>query len=409
MDGGNGYETSPGPGSSELQSESIVKCEFMVAIHNRLSNNHQTPTEGRLTKRTTMSTEYHTVVLLEENDASFIEATKDGGGAIQISAVKTNWEPHESITEDNPEELFDALARRLQAHWASEAVISHRGTEDKPKRVTISLPGTLQDSKTILSSSRLKIRREFDVADYLGKRQIEANIVHDVEAMAWGEFLQLELQLGIDLDEATLALILVDEGVGSKFLINGNVFKGAGVAGTIARLVVQPEGAYFSKLHSRGNLEVYASRPWLSRTVIENFNSLSENNTTQENLSEDRKRFEKKLSALSTKSDHWDTLSFAQIGYGLKISHPSCQKAVSAAEKYLGRTLHSIMTILNPHAIVLAGDAIKELPGLYDGIIEVARDLSWPNCWNSTLIFTSDDARKAQAFGAAKLGIRQSD
>ena len=231
-------------------------------------------------------------------------------------------------------------------------------------------------------------------------------LVHDVEAIAWGVFLHLEPVLNLGIETSTLALILIDEGVGAKFIINGSTFTGAGMAGTISRLVVQPEGAFFTKLRSRGNLEVFASRPWISRSIIENHISML-TKTPQGNCeSQELREFANKLKSLAADEGSWELLTFDDIAKGITIEHRGCRKAVDAAAKHIGHTVHKIMTILNPHAIVLTGDAIEKLPGFYNTINEVAMDAAWPNCWTSCKMIEGDNARSSQATGAVFLGAK---
>lgn len=354
-----------------------------------------------------MTSEFFTVVLLEESEIFFQEVQTDSTGAISPSNARYKYKPKWPIEDPKPAELFDELAHHLDKHWDGESVKSFRGSIANNRTALISLPGTIEGNDTILSSSRLKIYDRFKVAEFLKRHQINSALFHDVEAMAWGE-LHLASSNNSELEKSgTLALILVDEGVGSKFIIDGKTHIGAGVAGTISRLVVQPEGAFFSKLLSRGNLEVYTSRPWISQTIVENFNSLSEKVSSRDNISEQYKMYERKLAALSKEKNNWLNLSFDDIKEGIDIGHPCCEKAVSLAEKYIGRAIHSIMTILNPHEIVIGGGAIEKIPNFYENVVEVARDLSWPNCWNNTKIRRAMEGRLTQVYGSVVLSRRQ--
>jgi len=354
-----------------------------------------------------MSEEYYTIVVLEDHIVFNHEVVLDTlSGSITISDLSSSWDPRPHIEADKPNRLFDELARQLESHWSSTSVITHRKTDEPNKNVVISLPGTLDSDTSIKSSSRLKIYSGFNVTEFMSKRQIKCSLAHDVEALAWGE-LEFSTALASGQEIPSLALVLIDEGVGSKFIVDGKTYNGAGVAGTISRLVVQPEGAFFPKLKSRGNLEVFASRPWISQTIIENFNSLCEKTKSEEDNSQQFSDFERKLAGLSKHEKYWSSLSFEDMCIGVKVGHPSCLKAITLAEKYVGRTLHNLMVILNPHEIVLGGGAIEHIPNFYENVVEIARDYSWPNCWNNTSLRRSSTGRTSQVTGAMILEKRQ--
>ena len=93
-------------------------------------------------------------------------------------------------------------------------------------------------------------------------------VFHDVECLALGEDMHGEPD-GSGIGEGkTLVYIFADEGVGSKTIIDGKTYRGAGIAGTIGRLTVQPDGSYFRELAARGPLEVFSSRPWISENLV---------------------------------------------------------------------------------------------------------------------------------------------
>lgn len=134
------------------------------------------------------------------------------------------------------------------------------------------MPGTLQDEKKIISSSRLGIRKPVNFADILTfKLDVPCSIYHDTECLIVGEIRHGNYFEG--QPPHSLVYIFVDEGIGSKIIIDGKQYLGAGTAGLLGRLIVQPEGAYYQSLRSSGSLEVYSSRPWVSRRLVEVYHS----------------------------------------------------------------------------------------------------------------------------------------
>jgi predicted NBD/HSP70 family sugar kinase len=129
--------------------------------------------------------------------------------------------------------------------------------------VAVTMPGTLIDSRTIKTSSRLNLHEQLDASDVVEDQcELPTRVYHDMPCMASG----FEPP-PVDTGEA-FSYVFLDEGVGSVLLIGGSTYHGAGVAGSLARMVVEPDGVYFPELSARGTLEAYVGRPWISENCV---------------------------------------------------------------------------------------------------------------------------------------------
>jgi len=198
--------------------------------------------------------------------------------------------------------------------------------------------------------------------------------------------------------------VFADEGVGSKAILNGKVYVGAGAAGLLGRMTVQPDGSYYKALAARGTLEVFSGRPWVSENLVAMYVSELHKRpasaTADHNLG--NTLFRRALHVAADQED-WRNLDYPHIADGLKNGDPIAVKVLDVSARYLGFAINSVITILHPHRIALGGAMMSELPGFADNVIEYARQYSWALAWNRTIITVASLGRDAQVYGAVKL------
>lgn len=347
-----------------------------------------------------------TVLLLEANKATFYECGIEGSGSVDVGPSDT-WDPSKSLVDRNGDRLWDEIFRRITQFWSSPSVASFRNSnEHMSDALLISLPGTLEGHKTLTSSSRLGIREKVDAAAKMEQRlQIPCYFFHDVECLAIGEDIYGEpsLQLGDENKGNVLAYIFADEGIGSKFIIDGSVYAGAGLAGSLGRLVVEPDGSYFRALRARGPLEAYSSRPLVSERLVETYHS----ERNKSGFSNDVAENSKFRQALRVASDgDWTKVTYKRMAEGIENGDPIALSVVDTATRYLGFGINAVLAILHPNRIVLGGSMMTELPGFADKVIHYVRQYSWPLAWNNVDISLSGLGRKAQVLGAMEVWAR---
>jgi len=333
------------------------------------------------------SDNFLTVVILESRWSHIYLCTREKSGEVRSSKV-SEWDPSVYQTDIDGKRLFEEMIRRVRSAWDQY----HGPTS----RIVVTMPGTLSGADTIISSSRLGIQQKVPIANVLSDGLgVPCKIFHDVECLAMGEIQRLGRIQGL-----TLVYILAEEGIGSKAIIDGKIHVGAGTAGLLGRLTVQPNGAYFKAFAARGPLEVFSSRPWVSENLVSTF--LSEQGKKAQNSEAlEKTRFRRALQVAA--NGDWRSLDYDCIADGINNCDPVATQVINVAAHYLGLAINSVITILHPHKIVLGGLMMTRLPGFADLTISYARRYSWRNAWNATEIIVSNLGRQTQVDGAIYL------
>lgn len=313
----------------------------------------------------------------------------DLGKSVEI-VHEEEWYPASYIEEDGVR-LFEELSRRIEK--AAKNIW-------RLKKVLISMPGTIHKHSIVYSSSRIGIRKSIRAGEYLQKElNVQVEIIHDMDCMLIGAF--KDVLYTKEMFEKTLCYILMDEGVGSAFMINGKIHHGAGIAGHISRLVVEKNGAFLQELAARGTLESFVSRPWISKRCVEKY--IASLNMKKRNAQDTTGSFRRFLHAMDEKNSK--ELSYEHINIGIKEKDEIALGTIQEAAQYMGQAINSIITILHPHEIVLAGNLIVKLDEFYEKILNEAENLSWPAAWNHVNFRKSTGSREEQMAGAMLLAV----
>ncbi|WP_144118332.1 ROK family protein [Catellatospora sichuanensis] len=313
-------------------------------------------------------------------------------GLQRIPIPPSSWDCTPFLTDPTGLRLAEEMVRRVRTLSGEIGKIFDN--------VVVTLPGTLESHTTVLRSTRLGIREAIDLAaEFKRLGAPQCHVFHDTECLALGEARHGALR-GASLPAAheSFAYILVDEGVGSTIFIDGKVLKGAGSAGHLGRLVVEPDGAYNKTFASRGPLEVFAARPWISQHIVGEY--LAEQGK-QGAKSPSNNAFRATVAAAAEKD--WSALTVRQVDMGMKSEDPIVLTVLENAAQYLGLAVNAVITIVNPPSIVLGGAMIEQLPGFADKIISYARRFSWRLAWNRTTISIATLGRDAQVLGAVEM------
>jgi len=341
---------------------------------------------------------YLTVVILESRQSTIQRCETDGSEVIKLGASE-DWDSSKYLIDNDGRRLFEEIIRRVRSFWDKNP--------GPTEGVALTLPGTLADADTIISSSRLGIRDRVYVSQILsGGLGVPCKAFHDVECLAIGEDQQASRNANIATKtNNTLVYIFAEEGIGSKIIINGTTYTGAGVAGLLGRLTVQPDGSYFRALAARGPLEVFSSRPWVSENLVGTYMSEQDKQGASPEALE-RTKFRRALRVAA--GGDWRSIDYGHIADGIANQDPIAVSVLDVAARYLGFAINSVITILHPHRIVLGGAMFTRLPGFADQVTGYARRYSWPNAWNSITLTVSSLGRQAQVYGAVEMWVRTS-
>jgi glucokinase-like ROK family protein len=159
---------------------------------------------------------------------------------------------------------------------------------------------------------------------------LPVTVLNDSQATAIGEFVY-----GANHpSESNMVVVTIRHGIGAGILINGRLFQGdGGGAGEIGHVVVQENGP-LCRCGKYGCLETIAS----ARAVVQRAISLApeyNNSELAKNLRD---------------------ISLAAICSAWQASDPLAQRVVSDAAHHLGKSIASLIGVLNIQKIILTGD-----------------------------------------------------
>lgn len=328
------------------------------------------------------------LICLEKESCSAVFATITSNGEIENKIDEFVWNLQEFIDEDGTR-LFEELSLKIKKNYPEYS---------KLEKIVISMPGTIHENTIVISSSRIGIRKRIEASAVLETElNVKVFIVHDMDCMVFGAFKAKLYSYGIK--DKTLCYIIVDEGVGSTFLIDGRIHHGAGIAGHISRLVVEKRGTFMTELSASGTLEAYASRPAMSKRCIEKY-AASLNKKIQSGRRYSA-QFRNAMEAIYKNSTQG--LTCETMNKGMKEDDDIAVTVIKEAAEYLGQAINSIITIMHPHEIILSGSIITKIDNFYEQVIAEAEQLSWPSAWNDVTFNQSVDSRNDQLSGVAFL------
>jgi glucokinase len=288
--------------------------------------------------------------------------------------------------------------------------IEHRWKSTK-RLIALSAPGTIDTSNgVIVRSTRLGVHEPFLFSAALKERlAYHTWIFHDTPCMAIGEMRHgIGSDLGItDLarltDAKDFALVLVSEGVGSALFINSHEYTGAGAAGHLGRMIVDPSGPYSETFRSRGPLEVYTSREWISRHIIEEYQTYNEKRADLDAGASRFTRFQRAVFAVTDPL----AISASDIQSAIEDKDQIVTRVIDEAAIYLGLALSNLITIMNLPVIILGGEMMDRIPRYFDKTYEATERFSWPVPWTRTRLVKAKLGERAQFWGTAELSVQR--
>ncbi|WP_433270043.1 ROK family protein [Actinosynnema sp. CS-041913] len=331
------------------------------------------------------------IVVLEATQAKHQLVRFTRNGLDLIKTDKAAWDPALYVHESTGTRLAEEMVRR-----ARRTIDSFGAPVDS---VAVTLPGTLSGTSTVMRSTRLGIYSPVNLTEEFHRLNAPpCHVFHDTECLAIGEARQGCLRYDTSVAERrdSFAYVLADEGIGSSLFVDGRILRGAGSAGHLGRLVVEPRAAYHQKMVTRGALEVFASRPWISHNIVSEY--VAEQGKSDRPI---RSNFRSAVAVAATTD--WSRLGIEQIAEGITDRDPIAHTVLDDAARYLGIGLNSLITIANPPSIVLGGALIEGIESFYEMTVSYARRFTWALAWSRTRIVRAELGRRAQLFGAAEL------
>lgn len=291
--------------------------------------------------------------------------------------------PSPSITV---EEFFDLVA--------SQILFATKGKLDPGIPIALSIPGTVsRDLSCIVRSSRLGILEPFEVRRFFKSRHdLNISVVRDAPASLVGE-LHLHNHPS-DWRSATIALMMIDEGVGAAMMDEGRLILGSGVAGEVGRLTIEPAGPYAPTFFAHGTLEGYVSRGGIVRRLMEDYRKA----VRDPRSSQGEVRHPPLWDALAHITEPSE-LSLTLLAEAVMVEDSLAVPVFDDAARALGLGISYLITVAAPKYLVLGGTVIQ-MPGLYAKTLAYARRYTWGIAWNNCKIQLAVDLIQSQHIGS---------
>jgi predicted NBD/HSP70 family sugar kinase len=197
-----------------------------------------------------------------------------------------------------------------------------------------------------------------------------------------------EARYGVAQTLADFVYIFVGQGIGSGLMLNRQVYRGAqGAAGEIGHLHLADDGP-LCVCGKRGCLE----------TVADN-DAIIDDATQGLTLQQMNKRARPGLLANQDDVDINDVLHAAEAGDIAAIL------ALQRAGRYLGMAVATLVTVLNPSAVIIDGNVVRSGRYVIDALREETVRRVLPTVWPATQIMVGQLGDLAVALGAASMVI----
>lgn len=256
---------------------------------------------------------------------------------------------------------------------ALEDLIRGLSGPDRAEAVGVGIPG-LRDSRTgqILVSPNIPCLDGAPVESSLAKRlAIPVVTRNDADMSAWGEFV-----LGAGAGTRHMICLTLGTGVGSGLILDGELYNGSrGYAAEAGHITVDPEGLPCS-CGSRGCLEAVASATGIVALARARFDAVER----------------------QALPEPWTAESLAKAA---SEGHTGAQGVFDEAGRYLGIACATLMNLLNPEAIVLAGGVIASGDLILQPALDEARFRAFDATFGSCRVVPAELGPQAGLIGAA--------
>lgn len=293
---------------------------------------------------------------------------------IALADLNANFRAQESIpTPPSPEEFLKETTRRINNLRQSHAGLTCEG-------IGVALPGRVD-----LATQKLVFAPNLGWEDIDLKTPLEAATGLPVALENAANACALaEMWFGRWGDLRDLAIVTVSEGIGTGFVLNGQLVTGpSGRAGEFGHVTIDPNGPK-CKCGNRGCWEVFAS----NTATTEYYRQIMPTH-----------RGRARSAAGAPEPTFEDVLRLAELG------DPCASEAVDRMARYLGVGVAMLATGLEPSVIVLVGEVTRAWSRI-GPIIKKTMAESCP-LKETTRVVAADDALQPRLRGTVALIIQK--
>lgn len=249
--------------------------------------------------------------------------------------------------------------------------------------VAVAIPGTVNaEEGLVIYSPNLKWHNVLFgpmLEDRLGVRPLLEN---DANAAVFGEY-----WCGATKDSSYSVFIFADYGIGSGFVINGEVYRGRDrAAGEFGHMTIDVHGLQ-CHCGNRGCLGMMASGKAIVRRVREAMDAGTP------------------IPALAGRAS--GEVRLQDVLQAAREGDPTCLRIIREAGEYLGVGIANLINLYNPASLVLGGMLALEAPGYWEAAAESASQRLYPVFQNQVHLLLSTLGPDVPAIGAGSLVISQ--
>jgi glucokinase len=267
----------------------------------------------------------------------------------------------------------------------AEVLASEEGTRDQIAGVGIGSPGPLdRRTGTVINTPNLGWRN-FPLRDLISNAvHLPATLDNDANCATYGEW-----WLGAGRGTRALVGLTLGTGIGGGIVLNGEIFHGCSdVAGEIGHMTIDSNGRR-CKCGNYGCLEQYASGPAIALRAVEGIEAGAE--SVLEEMVNGR----------------LEDVTAATVYEATVQGDAYATEVMKDTAKFLGAGVASIINILNPEMVVIAGGVTRAGDTLFEPLRAEVRRRAFKSAQECCRIVSAELPGTAGVVGAAAVFKRE--
>ncbi|MEX2583337.1 MAG: ROK family protein [Gemmatimonadota bacterium] len=219
----------------------------------------------------------------------------------------------------------------------AEVLAEHGGTRGQVAGVGIGSPGPLDRKAGVVINTPNLGWRNFPLRDLISNAlNLPATLDNDANCATYGEW-----WLGAGKNADTLVGLTLGTGIGGGIVLGGQIFHGCSdVAGEIGHMTIDSTGRRCN-CGNYGCLEAYASGPAIALRAVEGIEAGVETVLTE------------------MVDGRLEDITAATVYEGVVAGDPYAEEVMKETARFLGAGIASIINVLNPEMVVIAGGVTR--------------------------------------------------
>jgi glucokinase len=280
--------------------------------------------------------------------------------------------------------VVDRIVSMAQAAIA-EVLSAHGGSREEVAGVGIGSPGPLdRKTGTVINTPNLGWRN-FPLRDLIGNAlNLPATLDNDANCAAYGEW-----WLGAGRGARALVGLTLGTGIGGGIVLNGEIYHGCSdVAGEIGHMSIDSNGRK-CKCGNYGCIEQYASGPAIALRAVEGIETGAE------------------TILVDMVNGKLEDITAATVYEATVQGDAYATEVMKDTAKFLGTAVASIINILNPQMVVVAGGVTRAGDTLFEPLRAEVRRRAFKSAQECCRIVPAELPGTAGVVGAAGVFKRE--